>query len=124
TGGDGWLAAWKLTNGELWFAHALEESITSLALTDDGVLTSGGSHWLPRRDDEASEGQWRLRAIGDPTAAPALTLEEKLTSETCVAGPVLDTEGSFGVQLMTAQSSELVRVVTRASGLAAGYSRA
>ncbi len=124
TGGDGWLAAWKLSDGALWFAHSLEENVTSLALTGDGVLTSGGSHWLPGRDDSPSEGSWRLRAVSDPAAEPTLTLDEKVSLETCVAGPVLDTEGSSGVQLVTIQSSELVRVATRASGFATGFSRA
>ena len=112
-GGDGWLAAWAL-DGTVRYAQSTEDSVTGLALGDDGRVYSGGSHWL------TGEGGWSLVAWSGPSGAPESLAGGATPAGVCVASPLVDTDGR--VILDIGPDGPAV-IPALAGGLAPGWAR-
>ncbi|MEZ4473173.1 MAG: hypothetical protein R3F60_20790 [bacterium] len=112
-GGDGWLGAWRLLDGEPFFLENQEDPairVSGLAAGRDGRIYNGGSHWRA--------GGWQLRA-SDPEGG-VLLLAGQSAPGTCVGSPLLDTAGTLWAPLST---GGVIHAATGAGGLAAAWAR-
>ena len=120
-GTDGALALWDLTTGEPRASVALGDDTrpTGLTLGGDDRIFNGGSHWRG-----GGQGQWSVRAI-DPVTGVLTTLDGgPAPLGTCVAAPVIDTDGLLAaVRFEDGGPPNVLRRFTDARGLGHGFAR-
>jgi hypothetical protein len=116
-GGESWLTAWRLDDGQPWFDVSVDETLHGLALLGDGRLLGGGSHWLDR------DGRVRLYSISGPNAPIEVIHTSQATEPSCVGSPVVDTDGQLGLAVSSRSTSAFLTMKTSAPGLASGWSR-
>jgi hypothetical protein len=120
-GVDGAVAVWAFDTGMARAPVLLGDDFrpTGLTLGGDDRIFNGGSHWRG-----AGQGQYALRAT-DPGTGASTTLDGgPALHGTCVAAPVLDTDGRLATSRQSPDGPLAVTLLqTDARGLGHGFAR-
>ncbi|MFT5435297.1 MAG: hypothetical protein ACI9OJ_006014, partial [Myxococcota bacterium] len=114
-GGENWLRAWKLDDGTALLEDEPEANITGLAMGSDGVIYSGGSHWV-----EGPGSTWHLFGTLNPSTATTTLASGFLGDTVCPASPIVDTNGDL---VMSIGDGSVTRLSTASAGLVTGFAR-